>query len=352
MFLPHKSRCAALRRGFTLVELLVVIAIIGVLVALLLPAVQSAREASRRTSCANNLKQLGVAALNFENSYSRLPPGHLAPLPHLNYKSQAGSHQLLGTIVHCLPYMEQQNIYSLILTNPDPDVISTFWGSNSSTVAASKTRIKTLACPSTDIYAPPNNIGSAMGLYADPGQAGTIVNIWTSTDASWGTFLAMGKTNYLGVAGFLGDVAGFGFSTADAQTLNVTPVGSANPTLTTEYQGVFVTRSKTRLANVTDGTSNTMMFGENLGGKLNGKVDIAFTWMGCAHLTSHSGLIDPATGKPGRAWNFFSSEHPGIVQFVFVDGSVHRLNSNADKANFIRLSGMKDTQQVDLSAAP
>ena len=95
-------------RGFTLVELLVVIAIIGVLVALLLPAVQAARESARRTSCANNLRQLGLAALNFENANGKFPPGYLGERGHIedplaastidpgNINDRFGPHQLVG----------------------------------------------------------------------------------------------------------------------------------------------------------------------------------------------------------------------------------------------------------------
>src|SRR5688572_9901580 len=96
--------------GFSLVELLVVIAVIGILVALLLPAVQAAREASRRTKCANNLKQIALATLGFEDSYRCLPPGQLGPVPHgdqQNFKTQSSNHQALGPMAYLLSHMEQ-----------------------------------------------------------------------------------------------------------------------------------------------------------------------------------------------------------------------------------------------------
>src|SRR5262245_8373889 len=88
-------------RGFTLVELLVVIAIIGILVALLLPAVQAAREAARRTQCSNNLKQMGLAVHNFHDTYTGLPP-----------LSSGNGYASLW--VHLMPFAEQQNTYTLL----------------------------------------------------------------------------------------------------------------------------------------------------------------------------------------------------------------------------------------------
>src|SRR5689334_12420178 len=98
------------RSGFTLVELLVVIAIIGILIALLLPAVQAAREAARRTQCLNNLKQLGVAAHNFLSAKKHFPSSSLGkrPVDATNSTGQNGS-----ALYQMLPYLEEQSLFNL-----------------------------------------------------------------------------------------------------------------------------------------------------------------------------------------------------------------------------------------------
>jgi prepilin-type N-terminal cleavage/methylation domain-containing protein len=109
--------------GFTLVELLVVIAIIGVLVGLLLPAVQAAREAARRMSCGNNIRQVGLAFLNYESAYKKFPPGHGGPAPGGTGQDQnvgvgrVGVNRWSGTLM-ALPYMEQQQLYTQLFTLP------------------------------------------------------------------------------------------------------------------------------------------------------------------------------------------------------------------------------------------
>ena len=100
------------RYGFTLVELLVVIAIIGILVGLLLPAVQAAREAARRMSCSNNMKQLGLAAHNFEGTYKKLPAGFVQENLTGQTPSSANGFQGHSVFYHLLPFMEQTNIFN------------------------------------------------------------------------------------------------------------------------------------------------------------------------------------------------------------------------------------------------
>jgi prepilin-type N-terminal cleavage/methylation domain-containing protein/prepilin-type processing-associated H-X9-DG protein len=117
------------RRAFTLVELLVSIAIIAVLLGLLLPAVQRVREASNRAACANHLKQLGLAAHNYESGHGRLPPGYLGPIPNERYFDPSrNAIQHVGVLVFLLPYVEQAALYQKVdLTasaNSQPTVVS------------------------------------------------------------------------------------------------------------------------------------------------------------------------------------------------------------------------------------
>src|SRR5262245_14290681 len=138
MAMTQRSR-QGIRGAFTLVELLVVIAIIGILIALLLPAVQAAREAGRRTQCANNLKQIGLAAHEFHDTFDRLPPGYLGPVPHSDFNANIDN-QYLGSLVYLLPYVEQKPLYDLIDTDKRVEVYnvpnSGWWNSGSTVRAA------------------------------------------------------------------------------------------------------------------------------------------------------------------------------------------------------------------------
>src|SRR5262245_24967297 len=109
------------RNGFTLIELLVVIAIIAVLIGLLIPAVQKVREAASRITCANNLKQLGLACHNYDSAHGRLPPGYLGPIPNERYLDPNSDRiQNVGLLVYLLPYVEQDTLYRQLQINFDP----------------------------------------------------------------------------------------------------------------------------------------------------------------------------------------------------------------------------------------
>jgi prepilin-type N-terminal cleavage/methylation domain-containing protein len=323
--------------AFTLVELLVVIAIIGILVALLLPAVQSAREAARRTGCKNNLKQLGLAALNFESAQKRLPPGFLGStnVPAdgaLSARVAGGTQnfQWSGVLMELLPFYEQGTVNELASQTLERgvDVYDHPWWDNAqnpTSALAAQYKLGMLLCPSMPQEIPEDALG--LRLFYDVAGGQFTFNFFSTVDA---TGALPQLTHYQGCAGVFGKIGDPGLGvvsngewrSADRQLL-----------------GVFHNRSKVKLGQVLDGTSNTIMFGEAPGsiGKDQfgvGHID-GYSWAGTACMVTAFGLnpgdqSDPANGVEYQThWTQFGSTHSGdIVQFCFVDGSVDVLTKD------------------------
>jgi prepilin-type N-terminal cleavage/methylation domain-containing protein len=347
------------RPGFTLIELLVVIAIIAVLIGLLLPAVQKIREAANRMSCANNLKQLGLACHNYESINGRLPPGYLGPIPNERlYSPPAGGmlgtdadrFQEVGLLVYLLPYVEQDNIYRQLQIEFDVGKAGPAWYTNSINWQLAQTRIKLFECPSDNVADDTGIFGTVLAYHFYNYSASIVPNTDDNTnedyvglDASDPTVL--GRTNYLGCGGL---------------------AGRGTSQYWSKYQGIFSNRSRTRLSDITDGTSNTLLLGEFLGGRQNGQRMYLVPWMGMGAQPAWSGLPQ---GLEDVSPPMFESKHPGIVQFCFADGSVRPLRrgisfinwDNWDLANlwpdqypadwwvFQELAGMRDGGTRDTS---
>jgi prepilin-type N-terminal cleavage/methylation domain-containing protein len=211
---------SAQRRGFTLVELLVVIAIIGILVALLLPAIQAAREAARRSECINNLRQLAVAALNYESAKKEFPIGRRKGLA-----ADGKTIPQWGHLARILPYVEASETADMIDFN-DLEV----------PIAESEVRFHKfsfLLCPS-DLDDRMNN--------------GTC----SSTADSW---LGAGRTSYCGNGGS---------DTGEAFQVIPSPFGGSSQHFEERNNGIFLTNRAVKVNQVTDGTSYTGLYAEAL----------------------------------------------------------------------------------------
>ena len=283
------------RTGFTLVELLVVIAIIGVLVALLLPAVQAAREAARRSSCSNNLKQLGIALHNYHDTLQTFPYG---------YMEEGMLHKRDCWVQQVMPFMEMSNMYDQYMQT-NVEWIMDIPG------ALKDTPIKTLMCPS-------DGAGPAKG-------------------ASGGV--------RAGGAGFQGNYVG---CTGDGIMLH-----------TAQLKGMFYKLSRTNFATLTDGTSNTLAFsevkirGESTGGWGEGggywggarwggygfttleapNTTVADKVYSCKSTTFPKAPCISLTGAD-TTQNFARSYHPAGVMATLADGSTRMISNTIDLTTY------------------
>lgn len=297
---PRRVVRAAARSGFTLIELLVVIAVVGILMALLLPAVQAAREAARRSNCASNLRQIGLALHNFENHRKRFPSGRNAfPLvfsPH----------------AQLLPFVEEQNLHRLVdFTVPPLNFGIPGWERND---AAARAVLPFFLCPS-----------DRQEISGNP----------------------FGPTNYVACTGS----------------------GRMNDGHINNADGVMYGGSAVRISDIADGTTNTAAFSEQLlgdgqsdgsdparqvfelpGGAATTPGDCASlsggTWSGMRgakwinghygdalynhHYPPNAKVPDCGNGHHNSALASARSQHAGIVNVLFCDGSVRQVDSTID----------------------
>ena len=350
------------RLAFTLVELLVVIAIIGILVGLLLPAVQAAREAARRMQCSNNMKQIGLAVMNFESAYKQIPPGPFDGDPRLTgmvYNEPIGSYESGTTCCNAaspngwsqwfkiLPFMEQTNVYNLANFELPPIHAGRPANYNGEDSVA-RALIPTYYCPSRR----------------------------AATGYGTGQF---GRCDYAGAAGFYqGEI----FENGSVSTFNpplfqpqipAAPLGLSprrNERTPENFgnapgrKGFFVWNAqgaKRRLADVTDGTSNSIMAAEKAlpfdrhgaDGGDNERWNNA-GWDECVLRWHFPPMSDfdkrniswtDSVAQSGTVWRrFFGSAHPGGLNAVFGDGSVHFSSFNVDATVWMYSNVIDDGQ--------
>ncbi|MFO0946967.1 MAG: DUF1559 domain-containing protein [Planctomycetota bacterium] len=284
------------RRGFTLVELLVVMFIIGVLVALLLPATQAARETARKTQCSNNLRQIGIAAHMHHDSKGGLP--------YLAFNNSSSASPKHGWEVQLLPYLEQSAIYSQYNWNLD-------YYNVANQTAANHT-VGMFVCPST-----PRN---KQRVTLIPGFATTI------EDSS----LTGGPSDYVGFWRFWDPVA---CPTLDWHRT----IGAMDG----------YTNTLRKLTDITDGVSNTALLGESAArpdawikrqyvGSLTVQHALSGAWAGWEATPVHSFSIDGTTNHGPCVINCSNNGgiyafHAGGAHTLFADGSVHFLAEGMDK---------------------
>ncbi|MBI1902353.1 MAG: DUF1559 domain-containing protein [Planctomycetia bacterium] len=318
-----------LRRGFTLVELLVVIAIIGILIALLLPAVQAAREAGRRTQCANHLHQLAIAAHTYHDVFNALPPAYMGQ--KMVSRGQLGPGPNNGTLGFLLPFIEQNHIYNQIDGNCFDVRLATtggFWSGRRGAWAMAQVRFPFLYCPNVENLREGARTGSMVLLHPYGNPNATPPRLF----GLQGWYYpppnnVHGRTNYLGVMGYLGKSGDPGWD---------------------RWEGCFGGGTANTMTSILDGTSNSLMFGETVGhvNQSTGQFVYSHAWFGSGALPVYWSF----NGVPAEFWYTFSSRHAGnIIQFAYADGSVHSVRGAITHPIKRAAAGIRDREPYDVS---
>ena len=308
--MSHESSPPSPRRqAFTLIELLVVIAIIAILIGLLLPAVQNVREAAARAKCSNNLKQLALAVHNYQDANGTFPvnSGTVESLAQANW----------SWLARILPYVEQGNLATM-------GNIPTAPMTNAGAQAAMATQVNNFLCPSDS-----NNQGTRTNEFNITGTPVGMTNYKGVSGANWGN-----DSNLAGGAG--------NPFTCDPRWRN--PSISGNYNGLDEGDGCFYRSDYRRpltLANITDGTSNTFMIGEDIP-MMNQHCD----WPFANHTNGTCGIGPNATPLGGG--NYASSDWPDVYSFrsrhqnglcfALADGSVQFIKNGIDLALYRALA--------------
>ncbi len=316
------------RNAFTLVELLVVIAIIGILIGMLLPAVQQVREAARRIECANNTRQIGLALLNYESAHQVFPPGWTTTMSTTASHTDAHSANMLGEpgwgwSAFILPQMEQQSVHEQINlavaidAHHHEEII--------------KTVIPFYICPSDpeaelvnlDVHVEDehdhhvedehdHHDGQLRNSFHDPEPEHDHNERW------------VGRSNYSGCFG--------------STTIQHNPF---------DGNGAFFANSKLKLGEFTDGLSNTVVVGE----RTNELATVS--WVGFVPEVDEPGarVLGAALHEPNcdeRHASSFRSYHPGGINVVLGDGSAHFVSSNIDETLFRALATRRGGEVVSI----
>jgi len=342
------------RNGFTLVELLVVIAIIGILVGLLLPAVNAAREAGRRTQCTNNLAQIVKAMASYESANRSFPPGRMgcdafsgSPCGTVNGAQRPGT----SAFVTILPQLDSTPLYSTLVLSASKgavypgttDASTNGWNDPATTKALAQQRPGVFVCPS-DI-AQPNS---------------TVLNSLSPPNLSTTT------SSYALVLGSLGQNAIVGPGPIDV----LYPVAD-EPHQKYYNNGPFIYLTPRRAADVSDGLSNTMFVSETIDGHTPESMNswpLSVAYLSCLRSTNNPLNTQAGTGSmvaignsglsglPASATGSFASRHPAGANFAFGDGHVRYISNAIDfPKTYQALSTIAGAEPIDsslLDAAP